>query len=182
MERGSLGGAALAEGLDEGDDLPRHQIGGDADDADRADAKEREGQAIVAREDREGGGQRLAELADAIDRPARFLDRDDVRMGGGEPGHRLDGDLDAAAARNAVEDDRQLDRLGDGAEVGEEALLGRLVVIGGDQQQAVGSQPFGAVGKLDRLGGAVGTGAGDDLDAALGGGDGELDETEMRAV
>ena len=88
-----------------------------------AEAQEGKRQGVVARKDGERAGERLPQPADAVRRPARLFDRDDVRLGPGELGHRLDGDLDAAAPGNAVEDDGELHRVGDGGEVGHQAGL-----------------------------------------------------------
>ena len=84
--------------------------------------------------------QRRAQGAHALDRAARFLDRDDVRTSRREPRHGLDADLDAAAAGDAVEDERQLGGLGDFCEVPEEAFLRRLVVIRRDEQRGVAAE------------------------------------------
>ena len=49
----------------------------------------------------------------------------------------------------------------------EQPLLGRLVVVGGDQQDAVNACFLGLLGEFDGLGGGVGAGAGDDRDTLV---------------
>src|SRR5690606_34695780 len=68
---------------------------------------------------------------------------------------------------HVVEDLRDGDRLGDGAEVAVETFLGGLVVVGGDQQAGIGADALGQLGELDGFPGAVGPGAGDHRDAAV---------------
>src|SRR3712207_8398750 len=67
--------------------------------------------------------------------------------------------------RHVVEDDRPVDGLGDGPEVGVEAVLGRLVVVGDGAEDAVDADVGGFLAELDALGGVVVAGAGDDLAA-----------------
>ncbi len=57
---------------------------------------------------------------------------------------------DARAAWDVVEDEGKVRALGYGGEVAVEALLGRLVVVGGDLQGAVGAYLLGHPGVLDR--------------------------------
>ncbi len=52
--------------------------------------------------------------------------------------------------------------------MGDQALLGRLVVIRRDDEQRIGADGFGMLGKLDRFHRVVGAGAGNDRHA-LGG-------------
>jgi len=59
-------------------------------------------------------------------------------------------------------------RLGDRGEMAEQALRSGLVVIGGDLEGAVGPHFFRPLGQIDRLGGGVGAGAGEDFDPARG--------------
>ena len=68
----------------------------------------------------------------------------------------------AGAAGHVIEDAGHLHLVGDEVEALHQALLRGLVVIGGDQQQAVGPQFFGFQGQLDAEGGVVAAGAGDD--------------------
>ena len=50
--------------------------------------------------------------------------------------------------------------------MGVQALLGRLVVIGRDHEDAVGADLLGVLAQADRLGGGIGAGAGDHRHAA----------------
>ena len=63
-----------------------------------------------------------------------------------------------------------------------EALLSRLVVVGRDHEQRVGSGVLGVACEIDGLGGGVGAGAGDDGDAALGLRDRDLDDALVLVV
>jgi hypothetical protein len=62
------------------------------------------------------------------------------------------------------------------AEVPVQALLRRLVVVRHHRQARGGAGFLGRLGELDRLGGRVASGAGDDRDAALGVLDGDADQ------
>src|SRR5690606_29066190 len=75
------------------------------------------------------------------------------------------GDLDEAArpAGDVVEHDREVGGVGDGAEVRDQRSLLRLRVVRSDRQDPVRSRRGGPFGQLDRLGGVVRAGTGDDL-------------------
>jgi len=66
--------------------------------------------------------------------------------------------------------------------VADQPFLGRLVVVGGDQQHAVGPGLLGLLGELDRLGGGVGAGAGNDRNPPLHLVDDGLDHVHMLVV
>ena len=59
---------------------------------------------------------------------------------------------------NVVDDDRNPDRVVDRLVVLVQTFLGRLVVIGRDDQHGVGARLFGMTGQLDRLSGRIGAG------------------------
>ena len=65
--------------------------------------------------------------------------------------HRLDAHVDHRARRDVVDDERDADRLGDGAEMRVEAALARLVVVGRDDEHRVRAGLLGMHGELDRL-------------------------------
>ena len=182
MDREGLGCVACEVVADEAGDLGGDEVRGDADHADRTDREERQGERVVAGEDfefrREGG----AELVHALDAAAGFLDGDDVFEIACEADGRLDGDLDAATAGDAVKNERDFDRLRDGGEVAVEALGAGLVVVGGHEQGGVGTGFFGGLGEVDRLGGGVRAGSGDDLATAGGGFDRDLDDAQVLVV
>ena len=100
-----------------------------------------------------------------VQRAGRFLDGHDGRNLG-QAGDGFGQDVRAGAAGNVVKDDGQVAGLGDGGEVAVVAFLGRLVVIRPDHEGAVGPGLLGEARQADRLAGAVGAGAGHDLDAA----------------
>ena len=86
------------------------------------------------------GGERLDQLAAAAEVGGRVLDADDARHLG-EPQHRVVGEIGDRAARHVVEDERQVDLLGDRAEVAVQAFLRRLVVVRDDRQAALRARP-----------------------------------------
>ena len=55
----------------------------------------------------------------------------------------------------------------DGLEMLEDAFLRRLVVVGGDEQDGIGADALGVLGKADGFDGIIGTRTGDDGHAAL---------------
>ena len=93
-----------------------------------------------------------------------------------EPRHGGDAHVDDAARRDVVDEDRQLGCVMQGLEVLVEPFLGRLVVIGRDDERAVGARLLGVAREVDRLRGRVGAGAGDDRDPPLRHLDAELDD------
>src|SRR5690606_20885060 len=122
---------AVVEGPDHGLDLPAHQMGGHGDDAYRPDGERRQGQAGLTRDEDEVGHDvdRLGGEVEVLD---GVLDGHDVRVLG-EPGEGVDLDPPAGATRDVVEHHRLAD-VGDGPEVGDQALLGGTVVIGGHRE------------------------------------------------
>jgi len=63
--------------------------------------------------------------------------------------------------------------------MGDEALLRRLIVIGRDDQQRIGADLFGMLGKLDGFAGIVRACAGDDRHALVGRFDAQFDDPFM---
>ena len=57
----------------------------------------------------------------------------------------------ARAARDVVDHDRHVDRVVHRLEVLVEPFLGRLVVIGADDQRGVGAGLLGGLGRVDRV-------------------------------
>ena len=156
-----LGHVARLEGPDQGDHVLGHDVAHDRDHAAAADRHQRQRQAVVAAEDGQvGGGDDLRGL---VHRAGGLLDHGDV----GQLGHADDGlrlDVLAGAAGDVVDADGDVDRLGQDLEVLIEAFLGRLVVVGGDDQGGVGPGLGGPAGQPQGLLGAVRAGAGHDLD------------------
>ncbi len=156
----------------------RRDIGGDRNAAMAAMRHEAESRRVLAGELDEIRAHGVPLLADAGDVGGRILHADDV-LQLVEPRHRIDRHVDHRAAGDVVDDDRDADRVVDRLEMGVHAVLGRLVVIGRDDQDRVGADPLGMLGEPDRLGGAVRAGAGDDRDPALDLVDRDLDDPLM---
>ena len=182
MELFGAGHVTVTCDADEFADLAGCDIGSHADHADRADGDEGERERVVAGDDFESVGDDLAELADALDRATGFFDRDDVRATLGEAGHDVHADVDAAAAGNAVENDRKFGGFCDGAEVAVKALGRGLVVVGGDDEGAVRAGFFGVLGEGDGFVGGIGPGAADNFDPSGGDIDGGLDDVAVFVV
>ena len=83
---------------------------------------------------------------------------------------------------DVVQEDGQIGRVGDHAEVGEDARLGRLVVVRGHDHDAVGARLFAVLVELDGVRGLVGTAARDDLGAPVDDLLGDLDELDLLGV
>src|SRR5690606_35567527 len=129
------------------------------DDAYRTDGERRQGQAGLTRVEDEVGHDvdRLGGEVEVLD---GVLDGNDVRVLG-EPGEGVDLDPPPGATGDVVEHHRLAD-VGDGPEVGDQALLGGTVVIGGHREDGVGSGLRRLLGQRDRVTGVVGAGAGHD--------------------
>src|SRR5947208_14708145 len=104
-------------------------IRGYADNPPRSDRHEPQRQRIVAAQYRKRLRQPCPQLADALDAPARFLNRDNILALPGETHDCIGSDIHAAPARNIVKHDWQRRRLGDGLEMPEQTFLAWLVVI-----------------------------------------------------
>ena len=79
-----------------------------------------------------------------------------------EGGQRLGRQIDHRTAGDVVHDERQAGGGGHGAEVRQQAALGRLVVVGRDHEDRVDAAALGGARELDAVGGVVGARAGDD--------------------
>ena len=88
----------------------------------------------------------------------------------------------AGAGRYVVQDGRQPDLIHHIQEVGNQAGLRGLVVIGGHQQQRIRAQVTGGGGQPERMGGVVGTGAGNHRHTARSGLYGGADGGNMLLV
>src|SRR5471032_3219057 len=107
-----------------------------------------------------------------------FLDTDDVRHGG-QANHGLGLHVAGGAAGHVVEDLRDVDSFGNSAEVQVQAFLGRLVVVRGHQQAAIGAGFLGVAGQFDRFAGRIGARAGDDSNTPCYALDHELDHFDV---
>ena len=127
-----------------------------------ADRHHRQGQRVIAGEQREAGSRR--DRARLIEAPRGFLD---CR----HPGEvlqlleRLGQRVRAGAARHVVEDERQVRALRHRPEVLDLAARRGLVVVGRHDHRAVQAQLLGHAGQSDRVGGGVRPGAGQDRHA-----------------
>src|SRR3989304_4092597 len=85
----------------------------------------------------------------------------------GQAGHGGRRHVHPGPPRHVVEDDRDVGRLGDSAEVPDETLLRRLVVVRRDDECRACPRPFRVPGENDRLLRVVGAGPCDHRDAAV---------------
>lgn len=76
-------------------------------------------------------------------------------------------DADAGAGRDVIEDHRLGAGVGDGVVHRHQTALGGLVVVGGHDQNGIGTVGAGALGQLHGVVGLVGAGAGDDRHPAV---------------
>lgn len=146
-----------------------NEIGGHTDHAHGANAHKGKCERVVAGENFEGFRKRCAQLADAFYGAARLFDGDDIRVLLRKRDDRFNANLDATAARNAVEHDGKLAGFGDGRIVREKACLRGFVVIWGDDECCVGSESFRLAGQIDRFTRRIGTRARDDFASSFGG-------------
>ena len=91
----------------------------------------------------------------------RLLDRAHGRDLLGQLHDRRRGHVHHHAPGDVVGDDRLLADPRDRAEVLHDSALGRLVVVGRDDEEPVDSGPVGLLGEMHRVGGGVRAGAGD---------------------
>ena len=155
------------KGLPHGGHGLRSNVGGHGDDAAAAQCPEGEGREIVAGEHAEILGAGRDDFG-ALDHVASgFLDAGKVGKFPGKPAHHRGEHVAARAARHVVGDNGNVHGSAHCRVVVVEAFLGRLVVVGGDEQGAVGAGFLGKEGQADGFGGVVGTGACQNLDAAL---------------
>ena len=97
----------------------------------------------------------------------RVLDAGDI-LQFVQPFHRVDRHIDNRTRRNIVDDDGKTNGIVDRLEMAVEALLRRLIVIGRDDEKAVGAGAFRETRQFDRFLRIVRTRPGDDGNAALG--------------
>ena len=138
----------------------RSHVGGDADVAARAAEHEDGGGGVVARIDGKAFGRVAQQPLAAVDVAGGVLDADHAghlrQTHGGVVLH-----IGHGAAGHVVEHDGQVARaFGDGFEVGVNAFLRGLVVVGHDLELAVGAHLARIAGQGDGFGGGVGAAAG----------------------
>jgi hypothetical protein len=137
--------------------LARGHVADDADDAGRAVRQPRQVEGVVpAVEGQTGLGQNLRPREEVA---RRLLHRDDPRVCR-QAHQRRGADPDAGPPGDVVDHHRQVSGVGDGAEVSDKPLGGGLVVVGGDDEQAVGARFGRVLGQVDAVGGVVGADAG----------------------
>ena len=147
--------------------LPGHDVSPHGDDAAAADGQQGQGDVVVAGPEGEVGPHAVGDPHGVGHVAAGLLDAADVGVLR-QPLHGLRSDGAAGAAGDIVEDGGDGHRVGHGGEVAVHALLVGLVVVGGDEQQAVGPQLLGPQALLHHGLGAVGASAGDDRDTVRG--------------
>ncbi len=94
----------------------------------------------------------------------RIFHTDDVRFLR-KAAHRLDAHVDNAAARNVIDDDRQVDGIDDRFVVCIEAGLGRLIIVGSDHEGGICSGFFCMPREIDRFRRRIRAGARNDRNA-----------------
>ena len=134
---------------------------------------------VLAGQLRETVAQRVQDARRAADLGGRVLDPGNVRERRVHANEIGIVDPDDRAAGNVIDDDGDVDRLGDGRQLAVQPFRRRLVVIGADDQHAVGTGIGGMARQAHRLGGGVRAGAGDHRNAAGGLLDAQLDDTVM---
>ncbi len=126
---------------DKGVDETRHERGrhvrDDRDHPRAADGQQRQHGEVIARYDGDPLPAQFDDPAGLAQVGGGLLDGDDGRDLG-KPRHRFGQQVDSGAARDVVQHDRDVHPLGDMGEVAKEPLLGRLVVVGSDQQRRSG--------------------------------------------
>ena len=148
-------------------DHGRDEVRGYADYALGSAGHEGKGESVVSGEDHEVVAQ-LAEGFRNLGRaPARFLEGADMGIFLVQTGHRGGGYLNPAAGGYGVKYDGLFGALGQGAEVGHQSLLAWLVVVGGDEEESVGSSLVRFLGKMNGFLRGVGSGARNDRNATL---------------
>ena len=146
--------------------LLRADVRPHGDHARRAQAHHRHDHVVVAGEHAEVVADQPRDLRRVADVAARLLDARDVRMLRQARAARR-GDRAAGAARHVVQDDRRIDGIGHRREVAVHALVVRLVVVRGDQQQAVRAHIMIAAALFQLRLRAVGARAADDRDFSV---------------
>ena len=136
---------------------------------------------ILARQQVELRPHRKALLRGTCEVRGRILHPDDVLQREAAR-HGLDRHVDDRAGGNVVDDDGDIDRVVDRLVVLVEAFLGRLVVIGRDDQHCIGADLGGILGELDGLVGRVRSSAGDHGHPALRRYDCQLDDALVLIV
>src|SRR5918994_2781037 len=140
-------------------DLGPDDVSVDTDTPESTQLEERENEVVVPRVEVEVG---LTDDAPRLDEVVvRLFDRPDRRdLGQLDDGVGLDVDDDAG--RDVVGDDRLVADVGDRPEVFDDPAGRRLVVVRGDDEETVYTELVRFTRKVDRVGGGVGPGAGDD--------------------
>src|SRR6185369_8676224 len=159
----------------------RHYVGEHGDDPLGAAGHHREGDEVVAGEDVDPVAAERDDLGGLLQGAGRLLDGYDVLVHG-DPGHGLGEHVDPGTAGHVVEDLRDRDCFGDRGVVAHQTFLGRLVVVGGHEQDAVSAGLFRLLAQFDRFLGRVGTGAGNDRNPLLHLRDDRLDHVHMLIV
>ena len=139
---------------------------------------EAQGRGVLARQHHEVGAHRRPLLRSAREIGGRVLDADYVLQCEAAR-HGVDAHVDHRAARYVVDHDGDVDRIVDSLEMLVEPFLGRLVVIGRDNQHRRGTDLLGVAREVDRFARRVRAGAGDHRRAPLGGLDRKLNEALM---
>ena len=132
----------------------------DADAAVAAGGKEGQRRVILARQLAKARPAETPRVQRTRQIRRRILHADDVAVLR-QTRHRFHAHVHHAARRDVVDDDWQVDRIGDGGEVQVKPFLRRLVVVGRHDERRIRAGLLGMARQVDRLGRAVRSGAGD---------------------
>ncbi|MNZ40455.1 hypothetical protein D3C78_579760 [compost metagenome] len=166
VDRASLLGIARKGGFAQISHFARGDVGGNGDVAFAAQQDQLDRGRIIAGQHDEVLADAIEDGLGALEVAGRFLDTDDVRHGG-QADHGLGLHVAGGAARNVVEDLRDVDGFGNVLEVLVQAFLGRLVVVRHHQQAGVGASVLGVAGQVHGFSGGVRAGAGDHRNRVL---------------
>ena len=158
---------ALVESIAHGSHAARHKVGGNGNHTRAAKSHKGKGGEVVARKHTELFGAAFKHAAALHHVAGCFLDAHNVGKIVGKAGHGGGQQVAARAARHVVRNQRHVHCLGNGLVVLVHALLRGLVVIGRDQQCAVGARLFCKLGQADCFCRVVGTRTGQHRHTAL---------------
>jgi hypothetical protein len=120
---------ASFEGGDHGFHIPRQDVAHHGNDTTPTHAHDRQGQAIVAAENRQAGSQ--SDLRNLVKRATCLFDANNVRNFR-EPGDSFGQNVGTGTAGDVVKDDRDVHSFGNGSEMAVVTFLGGFIVIRAD--------------------------------------------------
>ena len=122
-------------------------------------------------------GTERSQVDDLLDVAARFFDADDILVPH-QLRHRGGQHIEPRARRHVVDDDRQINAVGNGIVVRDKTRLRGFVVVRGNDEKTVYADRFCRAAALDYRFGAVSAGSGDHGNTAVDPFNDELDHTQ----